>query len=223
MNDTKKSYKNVGEKLFVPEHFEFSNQQEILDYIGSNPLANCITQNNGEINSSCLPLFLDDSLGSDVGFIGHLARRNVQAKSLSDGQDILALFTSPSAYIPSRWYQDIRTAPTWSYVSVQLRGTLEIVSEVDKMMDIIQRCVNTLEVDTQPPWTPADIPADRLERLQEGIIAFKITNVVLEGICRLNQDQTENDKGNIISELSNRKDAGSDYIRNEMMNRVGHS
>lgn len=223
MNDAKKSYKNVGEKLFVPEHFEFSNQQGMLDYIRSNPLANCITQSNGQINSSCLPLFLDESSGSEVSFIGHLARRNVQAKLLSNGQDILALFTSPSAYIPSRWYQDIRTAPTWSYVSVQLRGTLEIVSEAGKMMGIIQSCVNTLEADDQPPWTPAGIPVDRLERLQEGIIAFKISNVVLEGICRLNQDRTENDKGNIINELSNRKDVGSDYIRNEMMNRIGLS
>jgi transcriptional regulator len=220
INNTQKSYKNTGNVLFVPEHFEFSEQREMLNYIKDNPLANCVTYREGQMHSSCLPLFVDDSVSDEVCIVGHLARRNVQAQALRDQQEILALFTSPSAYIPSRWYEDIQTAPTWSYVSVQLRGTLELVTDVDPMMGIIQRCINTLEADTQPPWTPENIPSDRLERLQQGIIAFKIRNVELEGICRLNQDRTENDQRNIVRELAGRDSIGSQFIRNEMLSRL---
>lgn len=220
IDNTKKSYKNTGGKLFVPEHFEFSSQQAMLEYIKANPLANCVTQHKGQLNSSCLPLFIDDSDRDEINIIGHLAKRNIHAQALSDQQNILALFTSPSAYIPSRWYQDTQTAPTWSYVSVQLRGTLELVSDADQAMAIIQRCINTLEADMQPPWTPDNIPSDRLARLRQGIIAFKIKNLELEGICRLNQDRTENDQSNIIRELSNSNNIGSQYVKNEMISQL---
>lgn len=213
---TKKNYRNTGSQLFIPEHFEFSQTDDLLEYINVNPLANFVTQNNGQMLSSCLPLFVDADNTKAPIVVGHMARRNLQAKSLQDGETILALFTSPNAYIPSRWYQDIATAPTWNYISVQLRGKLEVVECIDDAMSIIQYCINKLEGNYSTPWDPTEIPEDRLERLRRGIIAFRIVDIEIEGICRLSQDRSENDRNNILNGLSNNTDIGSKFISESM-------
>jgi len=60
------------------------------------------------------------------------------------------------------------------------------------------------------------IPEDRLERLRRGIIAFRIIDIELEGICRLSQDRRENDRNTILNGLSNNNDIGSKFISENM-------
>ncbi len=219
MKENKRTYKDIGRHFFIPEHFEFNQEGEMKKFISENPMANLVTTSNGKIISTCVPLF-GVIENNQYSIIGHISKRNPQAHLLENSTDNVVLFTSPSAYISPRWFQDISTAPTWSYISVQLRGRFDVLSSAVEAMKVVDTTLQKLEKNEVSAWDKSKIPADRLERLSNNIVAFCIRDIELEGIERLNQDHTMNDRKNIMRELSKKADIGSQFIQQQMLKKM---
>lgn len=187
-----KSMQNLGEHAFIPEHYHISDKEEMADYIARHPMCQLNTAHEGVLWSSALPLLAcPEQPGS---YIGHLARRNDQRVAIEQGADALAVFTGPEAYISPRWFEQRKTVPTWNYLSIQMRGRLQLIDATEAVAAVMTQTAVHMEGllakgSDHEPWQGGEVDRDLYEGLLHGIVAFRFFPESIEGVKRLNQDK----------------------------------
>ena len=73
-----------------------------------------------------------------------------------------------------------------------------------------------MEAGQQQPWSVDDAPGDYVEKLARGIVGFTMPILGLEGVWKLNQHRSEEDRQGMIDGLSAQEDGGSREIADIM-------
>ncbi|WP_250458792.1 FMN-binding negative transcriptional regulator [Microbulbifer litoralis] len=209
------AWRDVGEKLFAPAHYGFTERQALLQFVAGQPFAQLVSNACGDLRVTATPLFHEPESGG-LNFIGHIARRNAHCEAIEDGERAVALFCGPDAYISPRWFRDRPGVPTWSYLSVQLRGYFNAIRDREETMSVLRRSIEQMEAlahrDGERPWTLSEAPESLVERLSEGVLAFRFVGERIEGVRRLNQDKGEVDRESIMAGLSGSPQRGAAAI-----------
>ena len=169
--------------------------------------ATVVSGSDSYIEASQLPLLLDRTKGLNGTLIGHFARANDQWKSAA-GQKVLAIFSGPHSYISPRWYAAPGTVPTWNYIAVHCRGSLEIVDEHDSLLKIVHDFVAYYESSLPEPWS-IDARDDAVDSLLKQIVGFRIPIEQIEGKWKLNQNHPRERRERVIAALNERGDENS--------------
>ncbi|MCW8126946.1 FMN-binding negative transcriptional regulator [Microbulbifer halophilus] len=219
-------WRDVGENLFVPAHYGFSERESQLEFIAQQPFAQLVSLAGGDLRITATPLFRDPEAGG-LNFIGHIARRNAHCAAIEEGERAVALFCGPDAYISPRWFREEPGVPTWSYLSVQLRGRFRAVRGRDETLSILRRSIRAMEALAHSgprvqPWTLEEVPASLVDRLSEGVLAFHFAGESIEGVRRLNQDKGEGDWEGIRAGLADSPQRGAAAI-SELMSAAGRA
>ncbi|WP_103257550.1 FMN-binding negative transcriptional regulator [Tabrizicola aquatica] len=133
-------------------------------------------------------------LNADASFADlHLARSNPIARTGLPAPALLAV-SGPDAYISPDWYgphdQVPDHVPTWNYVAVHLRGTLEPLPE-----DALRPHVDALSAEHESritdkrPWTSAKMTEGAMPRMMRMILPFRFHVTSVEGTWKLNQNK----------------------------------
>ncbi len=134
-------------------------------------------------------------LNEDASFAElHLARSNPIAGDRLPLPALIAV-AGPDAYISPDWYgphdQVPDQVPTWNYVAVHLRGTLEPLPE-----DALRPHVDALSAEHEGriagkrPWTSAKMTEGAMPRMMRMILPFRFLVTSVEGTWKLNQNKT---------------------------------
>jgi transcriptional regulator len=146
-------------------------------------------------------------LNADASFAElHLARSNPIARAGLPAPALLAI-SGPDAYISPDWYgphQDVPDqVPTWNYVAVHLRGTLEPLPD-----DAMRAHVDALSaehearIDGKRPWTSAKMSEGAMPRMMRMILPFRFHVASVEGTWKLNQNKTPEIRARAAEALS---------------------
>ncbi|TNE64776.1 MAG: FMN-binding negative transcriptional regulator [Alphaproteobacteria bacterium] len=220
------TWDDVGRHTFVPEHYEMSGTREQLAHIAAHPVAQMFTAHEGQLQVTAAPFIHTPSRAGDTVLLsGHMAGRNPQRAAVLAGAPVLLQFAAPGAYISPRWFRVGKTAPTWSYVTVQARGRLVPIDDMAEQMAVIDRTVALMEARTPPvpgevAWVPDSLSTAQIERYRTMILAFHVEVEHMEGICRLNQEKHRADRESIIAGLERQRDAGGRHIAALMRTRL---
>lgn len=153
--------------------------------------------------ASHIPFLLnDDATCADL----HLARSNPIARAGLPAPALLAV-SGPDAYISPDWYgpheQVPDQVPTWNYVAVHLRGTLEPLPE-----DALRPHVEALSAEHESritgkrPWTSAKMTEGAMPRMMRMILPFRFTVASVDGTWKLNQNKTTEIRARAADALS---------------------
>ncbi|WCL53396.1 FMN-binding negative transcriptional regulator [Gimibacter soli] len=211
------TWDDVGRDTFVPDHYAMPEGSDLSAHIAAHPVAQMFTAHEGRLQVTAVP-FVRATGSKDQPLLldGHMAARNPQCAAIRDGAPVLLQFCAPGAYISPRWFRERMTAPTWSYVTVQVRGRLRPIATAADTLDIIDRTVAHMEAQTlragETAWTCAPLTDEQMDRYLGMILAFQVEVSAAEGICRLNQEKTDTDRQSIIEGLQLQTDAGSRHI-----------
>lgn len=212
---------DTGRELFAPSHFEFSDVDRILEFVTDQPLAHLISVVEGKVRVSAAPLVFEREVREPGGrrykFIGHIAQRNPQSACVAASQDAVALIPGPNAYISPNWNVATAVLPTWSYVTVQLRGQFEPVTGLSETRALLERTVDHFERRAGTHWTLEEAPPALVGKLIHHIVAFRFIAWEMQGIARVSQNRTEADRLGIVTGLLNRGDPGSLQIAELMV------
>ncbi len=194
-------------ELFVPDIFQ---NDAPLEVIRNFPLAQLICSNNDGIMATASPIIIDDTRGNsdDLILIGHMAKANHQSTFMQSGQNILAVFSSPNAYISPDWYKERKTVPTWDYQSVHINGAINIFDDHNQHLDVLSKTIAHVERYKDTPWTMEKAPEGKVESLLPRIISFEIVVERIQAISRLSQMQTIVDRHSVIEGLRTRNQYG---------------
>src|SRR5262245_22133343 len=196
--------------MYIPAHFAQRDLAALHQAIERYSFATLVSSAGGELTASHLPLLLDRSVGSHGTLLGHVARANSQWREAA-GQEVLAIFTGPHAYISPTWYESTQVVPTWNYVAVHVYGRLELMEDRTEVESLLARMVALYEIGQPQPWRLNE-PADFLERMLKQIIAFRITITRVEGKWKLSQNRPAEQRQRVVNVLSQRPDENSQAI-----------
>ena len=223
-----RSWDDVGDKLFVPEHYVFDDLDEQLRFIAAHPMASIFSAHEGDLRVTIAPILFDEKDGHGVPrFIGHMAGRNPHAAAIAEGAEVVAQFSAPGTYISPRWFRKNMVAATWSYLSVQVRGTFEPLASDNQIMDVITRTVSHMESMTpcqagEDVWTVDQLSDEQIDRYVSMIAAFRLMVTSIEGVRRLNQEKEVEDVTSIVDGLAASPHAGAGLIRDLMQQNALH-
>ena len=162
--------------MYIPPHFEELDPAEIAAVMEAAPLACVVAQTPAGLVANHLPLLA----GPDGTLIGHVALANDMHRLVADGQEVLAVFRGEDAYVSPNFYpskpEHHRHVPTWNYQAVHIHGAITFQHDdhakrraVGLLTRLHERRLNGANA-----WRMADAPADYMETMLAGIVAFRI-------------------------------------------------
>jgi transcriptional regulator len=192
--------------VYLPPAFTEARPEVLIAHIERHDFGLLISHGPAGLVASHIP-FLVEREDDGLHLIGHLARPNPQVAELSDGGEVLAIFSGPHAYISPGWYASGPAVPTWNYVDVHAYGTLRLIDDVDWLRMVLRRLSDRHEARSAEPWKMQDLPEPYVSGMMKGIIGLDIAVERLEGKYKLSQNRPAADRPRIAAALEARGDA----------------
>jgi transcriptional regulator len=202
--------------MYIPKYYKVDSLEEVKEFINTNGFAMLISQADGRLWATHIPLILDkDPDGKDI-LTGHLSKANKQWKNFNARDEVLAVFVGPNAYISSSWY-DHENVPTWNYIAVHVYGRISIV-EGDLLREQLGKMVDKYEAGLKNPISLSAMSKDYLEQEIKGLIGFEIEITEIQAAAKLSQNRDEKNYDRILAGLAKKGDKDS-LIMAELMKR----
>ena len=204
--------------VYLPPAFTEARPEVLIAHIERHDFGLLISHGPAGLVASHIP-FLVERAEDGLHLIGHLARPNPQVAELSDGGEVLTIFSGPHAYISPGWYASGPAVPTWNYVDVHAYGTLRLIDDVDWLRMVLRRLSDRHEARSVEPWKMQDLPEPYVSGMMKGIIGLDIAVARLEGKYKLSQNRPAADRPRIAAALEMQGDADAVGIARLMRER----
>lgn len=199
--------------MYIPDINLMTDRMEIVSFMRQFSFATIITARDGVPSATHLP-FLTEISNDELILTSHFAKANPQWKDITLNKT-LVIFSEPHAYISTENYEK-PDVPTWNYMAVHAYGDAEVISDIDKTVEILEATIDNYE-GSRKHWNALD--EDYKNRLVKGVVAFKIRVTDLQAKKKISQNRTAVEKQNIIRDLSQSNDSNArliaDYMKKE--------
>lgn len=190
--------------MYIPAWHREENPAVLHALMREYAFATLVTTHDNAPFATHLPVLLDGDKGALGTLNAHIARANPQWHDFESGQEALAIFQGPHAYISPAWYDAPLSVPTWNYAVVHAYGVPRLLDD-DALYRTLARLVETFESPREAPW-PFDLPDDFTQKMMRGIVGFEIEITRLEGKLKLSQNRSETDQNRVIAALRQTED-----------------
>jgi transcriptional regulator len=196
--------------MYVPKHFSAAEAAAVDAVIDENDFALLVSQDDGALEASHLPLSFDRAGGR---LIGHIARANAQWRAF-DGRTVMAVFSGPHGYVSPRWYAEAPAVPTWNYVAAHVYGRARIVDAPDAQRAILRELTRRYE--GEGPWSVDTLPETYFAGMLRGIVGFEIAVDRIDAKFKLSQNRPSADRQNVVAQLRASGRAGDAALADAM-------
>ncbi len=174
--------------MYTPKDFEIDETGKLHAFMRCYSFATLVTTNDSGLLASHLPLIVDEACEPYGRILGHMARENSQWEHFEKGNEALAVFQGPHAYVSPAWYSKVQAVPTWNYVVVHAYGPPSVLSR-ERLVMLINDTVTVYEGQVGSPWD-GDLHEDFKNRLMDRIVGFEIPITRIEGKFKLGQNRS---------------------------------
>ncbi len=183
--------------MYIPKYHKIEDPHLGLDFIKKYSFATVIGQVNKKIEAVHIPL--EAKLTDDALYLqGHVAKAN-PIGNLVSGEEVLAIFSEPHAYVSSSWYDHINV-PTWNYIAVHAYGQFRVL-ENEELLDSINKLVDRYEDGRPNRYNTSDMPPDMLQAHLDGLIGLEMKVTDLQAKYKLSQNRDDKNFKVIIEKL----------------------
>ncbi|MCR9194484.1 MAG: FMN-binding negative transcriptional regulator [Hyphomonas sp.] len=187
--------------MYTSAFFAETDPTEIDALVSQHALGVLISTGEMGFDATHAPLLFEPETDRKA-MIGHMARPNDHWRRLKDGDQVLAIFRGPDAYVTPTLYEAEPDVPTWNYSAVHVHGRWEAVTERAALRRILNLSVDTYERVLGTGWAMSDIPESLVTSLSRGVYAFRIHVDRLEAAQKLSQDKCLKDAQAVQSSLA---------------------
>jgi transcriptional regulator len=129
----------------------------------------------------------------------HISMTNIQAKEISNGDELLCDFLGTHTYISSSWYNHIN-ASTWNYEAVQILGIAELMNN-EELYNHLNKLTNKFESQQKCPMTMEKMGEKFVNSAMKGAFGVKIYPTEISIAQKFSQNRNDEDFANIIAQL----------------------
>lgn len=198
--------------MYIPKINLTTDRDEIVAFMKRFSFATIITAKDSLPVATHLPFLVSNKDGQII-LTSHFGKANGQWPDIEQNK-VLVVFTEPHAYISPKNYDRELNVPTWNYISVHAYGEGKLITETEKVFEILKATIDNYEFAYRPQWD--SLPEDYKLNMTKGIVAFEIHITELQAKKKLSQNRTDTEKQKIIETLSKSK-AGNEQLIAEYM------
>ena len=204
--------------MYLPKSFEVTDSDKLAEIMRRFSFATMITTADGVPFATHLPILHRAQPGTAGVLVGHVARANPQWQHFANSTESLAIFAGPHAYVSPTWYATELAVPTWNYIAVHVYGVPRVIDDEPWLVALLDEMVERYEANRPQPW-PNQLPEDFRRNLLKSIVGFEMPITRIEGKFKLSQNRPEQDRNNVVRELSGSSNpearAVGDWMRGE--------
>lgn len=189
-----------------------TDKAEIVEFMKRFSFATIITAKDNYPIATHLP-FLVTRTDDHIILTSHFAKANEQWKDI-ENNNVLVIFSEPHAYISPQNYDKELEVPTWNYISVHSYGKAAVVTEQERVINILEKTIDNYDLSYRQQWNK--LPNDYKSGMTKGIVAFEILVADIQAKKKLSQNKTDNEQRKIIDTLSNSCDTNEKLIADYM-------
>ena len=198
--------------MYLPNHFEQANDEELFRTIAAFPLGALVVNGPSGLDANHVPFLINDPAdpGSRNKLLAHVARANPLWKEAKDGDEALVIFRADDAYVSPNWYpskhESHRQVPTWNYRVVHVHGRLFVRDDERFVRGVVARLTRTHErqAGSAIPWKMTDSSPDYIDEMLANIVGIEIEITKMVGKWKLSQNKEARDRVNAAEELRKR-------------------
>ena len=185
-------------------HFSYFKEKDrkiIFELIENFPFAFLTgSLNSGKQVATQVPILFEERNG-ELYLQGHIMRNTDHHKAFIENQNVLAVFTGPSAYVSASWYSNPQIGSTYNYMSVHVNGRMRFMSDAE-LIEFMRKF--TLKFEKGNPLSPTiydNLPVSFIDKMLPAIVGFEIKAETLDNVFKLSQNRDKESFENIIRNL----------------------
>ena len=134
--------------------------------------------------------FVIDEAGETV--LLHLVRSNPIVGALDQSLPALLAVSGPDGYVSPDWYGLPDQVPTWNYVAVHLRGSLQRLPDAE-LGEVLARLTADFETRLAPkaPWHDGKMDPQVRDRMMRAIVPVQLNVEEVRGTWKLSQNKPD--------------------------------
>lgn len=206
--------------MYRPPQFNSDDLKDVCRLIRENAFAVLVTQDEGAMEATHLPLYLEGRDDGDGGITpvlyGHVSRSNTQWHMFDGENEALAVFSGAHTYVSPTWYETTPSVPTWNYETVHVYGAPRILDDPEDAWNAMRGLAEIYEPPYKSTWRLADLPEAFKAGQLQGIVAFEIPVARFECKLKLSQNRSDQDRENVAEALAKSDDGASRAIARRM-------
>ncbi|MBV8124479.1 MAG: FMN-binding negative transcriptional regulator [Burkholderiaceae bacterium] len=179
--------------MYNPKHFKLDDLSAAQRLMREHPLALLIgpvQQNKDAVTHA--PLILRPAGGAAAGvhdwcLEGHMARANPHQQWMTDGAELLAVFSGPDAYVSPGFYETPLNVPTWNYLTVHVSVRVERLDDAAFKDAVLKRLIAQHEPSYAAQWR--GLPPDYQAKMLAAIVGFRLHVQSWEFKAKLSQNR----------------------------------
>ena len=196
--------------MYNISYFKANNQEEVFAFMQANPFVTiCGVDENGLPIAAQIPILIkqeDDKLMIS----GHLMRKQDHTNAFEKNNNVLIIFSAPSAFVSASWYKEKGIASTWNYQTVHAIGKMEMKDDAH-LYQLLTDLTMHFEKDPNAPTQVKNLDPEYVQQNMKAIVSFDIEVTELKNVFKLSQNRDEESRQNIQKELS-KGDAACQYM-----------
>lgn len=181
--------------------FAMTDVGELRRLIDLNPWVTLVSATDTGLVASHYAVVLDPER-TDLTILGHVGRPDDLIHGIGE-RELLVVVQGPHGYISPNWYGDVKSVPTWNFVSAHLTGMPEVLGDEENLR-VLDCLVHRFEAQLPEPrlmWEPPNDP-EYVKRLAAGTVGFRLTPTRVVGKRKLSQNKDAELVDRIIDELN---------------------
>lgn len=207
--------------MYTPKHFKMHDMDVIKAFVHERSFATLVTHQEGQLRVSHLPLTLSEDEDRRIWLHGHLAKANHHGRGLDQPTECTVIFTGPDHYISPQWY-DHTNVPTWNYLAVHARGSVQTFTERDELVATLTRQVAKHEAEVGEKFTLEALPDAYRTSEITGIVGIRILVAEWEGNFKMSQNRDRKNHTAIIDRLRGLNTCRAHLVADAMIRHSPH-
>jgi len=191
--------------MYNPKHFEEARTEVMHALVAAHPLCTLVTLSADGLVANQIPMFLRKGEGGLDSLVAHVARANPLWSATDFSMPVLAIFQGPQAYISPSWYatkqEHGKVVPTWNYVVVQARGTLQVHDDAQWIRAQATELTRKQESAFDKPWAVDDAPREYTDTMIRALVGIEIPITRLSGKWKVSQNQPAVNRESLVQVL----------------------
>ena len=203
--------------MYIPEFNRVRGHAEAVSFMQSNPFAILVSPSDDGPFATHIPILFRE--GNDQMVLhGHMAKANPHWGLLQNGQESLAIFHGPHAYISPSLYESRESVPTWNYAAVHVYGHASLVTEPERLLDETRDIINAFDPSYYAQWNGL---SDKFRYgMLKHIVGFEMVATRIEAKFKISQNRSKADQAAVIESLGKSADTAACGVA-ELMRKEG--
>jgi len=190
--------------MYIPEFNRVRDHADIVSFVQANPFAILVSASDSGPFATHIPILIRES-ENQMTLHGHMARANPHWEILQKGQESLAIFHGPHAYISPSLYESRESVPTWNYAAVHVYGKATIVTEPERLLDETRDIINRFDPAYYAQWNSL---SDKFRNgMLKHIVGFEMVATRIEAKFKISQNRSKADQSSVIASLGQSTDS----------------